>query len=113
MSLKERHAQTTKGTSSVCDYLLSINSITDELSLINHPIDDIDLVIATIIGLGPSFQEFSASICIWYTPLMFDLVAFENFLQRDECHSNYTQPTPIMTNLANCENNHHSRDKSI
>lgn len=55
MSLKERLASITKGTSGVHDYLRSIRSITDELTLIGHLIDDIDLVIATLNGLGPTF----------------------------------------------------------
>lgn len=68
MSLKGRLAAITKGTSSVHDYLCSIRSIADELALINHPIDDIDLVIAALNGLGPSFREFSASIRTRDTP---------------------------------------------
>lgn len=61
MFLKERLAAITKGTSSVHHCLRSIRSIVDELALINHAIDDIDLVIAALNGLGPTFSEFSAS----------------------------------------------------
>nr|KYP46150.1 hypothetical protein KK1_032254 [Cajanus cajan] len=85
MSLKERLSSITKGTSSVHDYLCHIHSIFDELSLVGHPVDDIDLVIATLNGLGPTFREFSASIRTRDSPLQFDelfdkLVDFEMFL---------------------------------
>lgn len=105
MSLKERLASISKGTSSVGDYLRSIRVIGDELALIGHSIDDIDLVIAALNGLGSSFREFSASIRTRETPLSFDelfdkLIDFEIFLQRDEGQqqslpitANYTQRT--------------------
>jgi len=70
MSLKERLSTVKKGTSSVHEYLRSIRTIADELALINHPIDDMDLVIAALNGLGPSFREFTASIRTRDTPVM-------------------------------------------
>ncbi|XP_020231816.1 uncharacterized protein LOC109812297 [Cajanus cajan] len=103
MSLKERLSSITKGTSSVHDYLRNIRSIADELALIGHPVDDIDLVIAALNGLGPTFREFSASICTLDSPLQFDelfdkLVDFEIFLNREELiHSS----VPTTANLAN------------
>lgn len=33
----------------------------DELGLIGHPIDDLDLVISALNGLSPSFREFTVS----------------------------------------------------
>ncbi|GAU45280.1 hypothetical protein TSUD_100020 [Trifolium subterraneum] len=62
MSLKERLSSVNKGTSSAASYLQSIKSIADELSLIRHPVDDLDLVIYALNGLGPTFREFTASI---------------------------------------------------
>jgi hypothetical protein len=62
MSLKERLTSILKGTSSVYTYLQTIRSIADELTLIGNLVDDIDLVIHTLNGLGPSFKEFTASI---------------------------------------------------
>jgi hypothetical protein len=56
MSLKERLATISKGSSSVHDYLRTIRSIGDELALIGHPVDDLDLVIAAVNGLGPTFR---------------------------------------------------------
>ncbi|GAU43587.1 hypothetical protein TSUD_27900 [Trifolium subterraneum] len=102
MSLKERLATVLKGSSSVHDYLRTIRSIGDELALIGHPIDDLDLVISTINGLGPTFHEFSTSIRTRDTPLQFDelfdkLVDFEIYLQRDEQN---TVSVPITANIA-------------
>ena len=76
--------------------------IADELALIRHPVDDLDLVIALLNGLGPSFHEFNASICTGDSPLLFDelydkLVDYEIFLQCDERHQ---QPLSITANLA-------------
>ena len=69
MSLKEGLAIISKGSSSVHDYLRQIRFIGDELALIGHPIDDLNLVIAAINGLGPAFREFSTSIRLRDTPL--------------------------------------------
>nr|KYP40743.1 hypothetical protein KK1_037919 [Cajanus cajan] len=72
MSLKECFSSITKGTSSVNDYLRSIRLIVDELSLINHLVDDLDLVINALNGLGPLFCQFTTSICSRDTTLLFD-----------------------------------------
>ena len=89
MSLKECFSFVTKGDSNVCDYLCSIHSIADKLVLIGHPVDDLDLVIAALYGLGPSFREFCALIRSRDTSLLFDelfdkLVDYEIFLQLEE-----------------------------
>ncbi|MCI10386.1 hypothetical protein A2U01_0031479 [Trifolium medium] len=89
MSLKELLSSISKGTQSMFSYLQSIKSISDELSLIGHPLDDLDLVIYALNGLGPSFREFLASIHTRDSPILFHelydkLVDFEVFLQREE-----------------------------
>ena len=71
MSLKERLASITKGSSSVSVYLRSIRFIADELALIGHAVNDLNLVIAALNGLGPSFRAFSASIRTHNYPLSF------------------------------------------
>ena len=50
-SLKECLASIIKGETIISDYLQSICSIADELALVGHPIDDLDLVIAALNGL--------------------------------------------------------------
>ncbi|CAJ2647831.1 unnamed protein product [Trifolium pratense] len=89
MSLKERLSSINKGNSSVSANLQSIKSIADELSLIGHPLDDLDLVIYALNGLGPTFREFTASIRTRDSPILFHelydkLIDFEMFLQREE-----------------------------
>ncbi|GAU43002.1 hypothetical protein TSUD_188770 [Trifolium subterraneum] len=51
MSLKERLTSVTKGSDTVAKYLQNIRSIYEELSLIGHAVDDIDLVIHALNGL--------------------------------------------------------------
>nr|KYP71077.1 hypothetical protein KK1_010320 [Cajanus cajan] len=106
MSLKERLASISKGTSGVADYLRSIRVIADELALIGHPIDDLDLVITALNGLGPTFREFTASIRARDSPLLFDelfdkLINFEIFLQREERHQ---QSLPATAHYTHCYN---------
>ncbi|RZC02400.1 Retrovirus-related Pol polyprotein from transposon RE1 [Glycine soja] len=77
----------TKGTSSISTYLLSIHNIADELALISHPIDYLEMVIHTLNGLGPTFREFTASIRTRDSPIAFielydKLVDFKMYFQR-------------------------------
>lgn len=92
MSLKERLSSISKGTSSISCFMQSIRSIADELALIGHPLDDLDLVIHTLNGLRPSFREIVASVRTRNSPILFDelhdkLVDFEMYLQCEESHA--------------------------
>ena len=62
MSLRERLSSITKGNSSVSTYLHSIRNIADELALIGHPIDNLEMVIHALNGLGPTFRDFTTAI---------------------------------------------------
>ncbi|KAH1217404.1 hypothetical protein GmHk_13G038054 [Glycine max] len=81
MSLKESLDSITKGTLSVTEHLLSIFLLADELSLIGHLVDDLDLLIIGLKGLGPAFHEFSASIRECDSPLFAEL--FNKLFDRD------------------------------
>ena len=90
VSLKERLSSITKGDSNVCDYLRFIRSVADELALIGHSVGDLDLVIVTLNGLSPVYDEFCVAIRTRDTPLLFNelfekIVDYEIFLQREEC----------------------------
>lgn len=92
MSLKERLYSLKKGTSMVLSYLQYIKFIVDELSLIGHPLNDVDLVIYALNGLGPTFHQFTASIRTRDSPILFhdlydELIDFELYLEREE-HTN-------------------------
>ncbi|RZB57307.1 Retrovirus-related Pol polyprotein from transposon RE1 [Glycine soja] len=89
MSLRERLSSITKGSSSISTYLPSIRNIADKLALIGHPIDNLEMVIQALNGLGPTFREFTASIHTRDSPIAFNelydkMVDFEMFLQRQE-----------------------------
>ena len=82
MFLKERLSSITKGDSNVGGYLHSICSIIDELALIGHSVEDLNLVIVAL-------NEFCTVIRTRDTPLLFDelfyrLVDYEIFLQREK-----------------------------
>jgi hypothetical protein len=103
MSLKERLTSVTKGSDTVAKYLQNIRSISEELSLIGHVVDDIDLVIYALNGLDQSFREFTASIRTRDNPISFDelfvkLIDYEMYLKRDELMNSQT---PITANYAN------------
>lgn len=107
MSLKERLSSISKGTSSISCFMQSIRFIADELALIGHPLDDLDLVIHTLNGLRPSFREIVASVRTRNSPILFDelhdkLVDFEMYLQREKSHATLT---PVTANNAQCRHN--------
>ncbi|CAJ2633340.1 unnamed protein product [Trifolium pratense] len=89
MHLKERLTRTSKGAKSVSKYLQGIKAISDELAIINKPIDDDDLVIHALNGLGSEFKEVAAALRTRENAIAFDelhdlLVDYETFLQRDQ-----------------------------
>ncbi|KAI4313104.1 hypothetical protein L6164_026112 [Bauhinia variegata] len=55
----EKLSSITTGTSFVSEYLRFIKNITDELSLIGYPLDDIDLVLYYLSALGLNFKEIA------------------------------------------------------
>ncbi|GFY82736.1 hypothetical protein Acr_02g0009760 [Actinidia rufa] len=89
MSLKEQLTATTRGSSPVGEFLNTMRSISDELSIIGEPPSDIDLVVHVLNGLGPAFKEIAAAIRTRDNPISFEdlhdnLVEYENFLKREE-----------------------------
>ncbi|CAI8600779.1 unnamed protein product [Vicia faba] len=84
-SLRERLSSITKGNSFVSTYLHSIRNIADELALIGHPIDNLEMVIHSLNGLGSTFRDFTTTIrthdsSIAFNELYDKLVDFEMFL---------------------------------
>jgi hypothetical protein len=115
MSLKERLNSIRKDASTnVAAYVQNIRSISDELSLIGHRVDDIDLVIHALNGFDPSFREFTASIRTRDNPISFDdlyikLIDYEMYLKRDELMNAHS---PVTANYANRgRSNHHNRGR--
>lgn len=86
MHLKERLSRSTKGSKSISEYLHGIKALSDELAIINSPLDDVDLVIHTLNGLGNEYREVTAAIRTRENPIGFDdlhdlLSDFENYLR--------------------------------
>jgi len=109
ISLKERLFSITKGDSNACDYLCSIRSVGDELALIGHCVDDLDLIIVALNGLGPAYCEFCAAIYTCDILLLFDelfdkLVDCEIFLQREERQQS---SLPVTINYVSCSSFSH------
>ncbi|KAI4300003.1 hypothetical protein L6164_033423 [Bauhinia variegata] len=89
MALKQRISTFTKGTQSMASYLQGIKAISDELSIIDSPLDNTDLVIHTFNGLGAKYREISAVLRARETPIDFaelheKLMDFETLMHHDE-----------------------------
>ncbi|GAU16981.1 hypothetical protein TSUD_37390 [Trifolium subterraneum] len=89
LSSVEASIVTMLGVKSVSEYLQDIKAISDELAIINKPIDDDDLVIHALNGLGSEFKEVAAALRTRENAIAFDelhdlLVDYETFLQRDQ-----------------------------
>ncbi|KAI4334853.1 hypothetical protein L6164_013562 [Bauhinia variegata] len=100
--LKEKLSSMSKGTSTISDYLRTIKSIADELCMIGYPLDDIDLVLYCLSGLGPNFKDISTILRTQSTTLTYDqiydqLLNHELHLKRDEQPS----ATPVTAHYAN------------
>ena len=90
--LKDRLSRSFKGTQSMAQYLHGIKAVADELAVIHCQIDDDDLVIHTLNGLGSEFREVSAAIRARENPISFDelhdmLTDYESYLAHDAANS--------------------------
>jgi hypothetical protein len=102
MHLKERLSRFNKGTNTIPVYLQGIKAIADELALINSPLDDVDLVIHTLNGLGSEYREITTALRTRENPISFEdlhdiLSDFENYLKREEIINENTSLPPIAT----------------
>ncbi|GAU36347.1 hypothetical protein TSUD_321860 [Trifolium subterraneum] len=92
------------GTQSMAIFLQGIKAISDELSIIDNPLDNTDLVIHTLNGLSSEYKEISAALRSRETPIEFaelheKLMDFETLMQRD--NSSPQEPTVVTANTAN------------
>lgn len=62
MTLKETLTFTTKGNQSVVVYLSTLKSIIDEIAIIATLIDNVNLIIHFLNGVGFNFKKLSAAI---------------------------------------------------
>ncbi|KAI4324061.1 hypothetical protein L6164_023627 [Bauhinia variegata] len=61
--LKEKLSSMNKETSSISGYLRSLKTIVDELNLIGYPLDNIDLILYYLSGLGFDFKDIVTVLC--------------------------------------------------
>lgn len=71
IALKQRISNFKKGNQSMTTYLQGIKTISDELSIIDHPLDEIDLVIHTLNGLSAEYREISVALRSRESPVAF------------------------------------------
>ncbi|GAU46239.1 hypothetical protein TSUD_280660 [Trifolium subterraneum] len=96
---------TALGIRTIPVYLHGIKAIVDELALINPPLDDVDLVIHTLNGLGSEYREITTVLRTRENPISFEdlhdlLFDFENYLKREETMNENTSLPPIATSNA-------------
>ncbi|XP_043710128.1 uncharacterized protein LOC122659033 [Telopea speciosissima] len=86
MDLKDRLFCLQCGSDTITEYLLTARSIADTFAAIDHPVNDEDLVLAVLRGLGSEYRDFAASIRLRPTPVTFVelsglLLSHESFLR--------------------------------
>ncbi|GAU24672.1 hypothetical protein TSUD_322800 [Trifolium subterraneum] len=91
MALKQRISNFTKGNYPMATYLQGIKAISDKLSIIDHPLDETDLVIHTLNGLIVEYREISAALRSRESPIAFvelheKLMDFETIHHRADQH---------------------------
>lgn len=62
MQLRLQLHQLKKGGDSMSEYLLKAKSIADQLAIASKPLDDDDLILYILGGLGPNYGPFVTSI---------------------------------------------------
>ncbi|KAI4331813.1 hypothetical protein L6164_016768 [Bauhinia variegata] len=108
MALKQRISTFPKSTQSMASYLQGIKAISDELSIIDSPLDNTDLVIYTLNGLGVEYCEISVVLHARETPIDFaelheKLMDFETLMHHDEPSGSY----PILATAHATSRRHH------
>lgn len=87
LSLKEKLSHLSKGDLSITAYMQQIKTLSDELAIIHQPLDNTDLVLYTLNGIGAEFREVAAAIRARDTPISFEelhekLEDFETYIKR-------------------------------
>ncbi|GKV43245.1 hypothetical protein SLEP1_g50561 [Rubroshorea leprosula] len=98
ITLKERLQNMRRDGWSVANYLINLKTVADELGTIDRPLNDDDLTVYILNGLGPEFREIAASLRARDSSLSFDdlhdrLVAHEESLKREEACPEITPVT--------------------
>ncbi|XP_020571647.1 uncharacterized protein LOC110018626 [Phalaenopsis equestris] len=92
--LKERLSQATRGNKSVTEFLQSVKSLADQLALAGAPLQEEDLILHCLNGVGPEFKEIGGAIRAREQPISFEalhekLIEYEDFLNRASLVNNF------------------------
>ncbi|KAD6455007.1 hypothetical protein E3N88_09713 [Mikania micrantha] len=87
ISLKSKLASNPRGTRNITEYLRGMKSIADELALVQHPVNDEDLMVHILCQLGDNYKTVAQSLRILDSKLTFPelfekLVDFERELHQ-------------------------------
>ena len=103
-TLKERLTRSHGPNQPVADYLNNLWSIANELTLIDSPVVDDDLVVHIVNNIGKDFKEIIGGVWARETSITFDelydkLVDFEEYLKRNETLAQTPAITAIVTKI--------------
>lgn len=93
LSLKEKLSLITRGNKTVTEFLQSVKSLADQLALVGAPLQEDDIILICLNGIGLEFKEVSGAIRAREKPISFEalydkLVEYEDFLKRMPHDSN-------------------------
>ena len=94
------------------EYLLKIKGIVDQLASFGKPVEDDDIVIQVLRGLGPEYKYFTTSITTHSTPVTFS--ELRGMLINQEILDVETIPAhdiSISTNLSTANNSSNNSPK--
>ncbi|XP_050909937.1 uncharacterized protein LOC127123798 [Lathyrus oleraceus] len=100
MTLKQKISNFKKGNQSMDKYLQGIKAISDELSIIDHPLDETDLVIHTLNGLTNEYREISAALRSRESPIVFAEL-HEKLMDFETIHHRAAQEAADIVSTAN------------
>ncbi len=64
MQLKQELHNLQKNKMNISDYFIKVKNLADALASIGAPVDDEDLVVVTLNGLGKDYSQFRTSIAV-------------------------------------------------
>ncbi|OIS97753.1 hypothetical protein A4A49_62378, partial [Nicotiana attenuata] len=71
-SLRDQLQNTKKASKTIAEYLQEVRSLSDALKVVGSPVNDNELIVKNLSGLGPEYREISAAICARDSSLSFE-----------------------------------------
>ncbi|KAH0644692.1 hypothetical protein KY284_032576 [Solanum tuberosum] len=115
-SLRHHLSRVSKDTKSIAEYMREIHSHSHEIATAGSPVNNEELVMKILSGLGPKFREISATIRVRDLPIsyaeLFDkLFDHELFLKHEDLKRTTTHVTSFVaqrvTNTSSAQRNNH------